>query len=93
MAIAQQAPAVYPRSAAEKKLEGWVVVTYELDGSAKAKDVRVSESEPVDVFDSSAVRSIADSVFKVGVVRKSCRQVFRFNYQRSPGSMETPVRR
>ena len=93
MTIAKQALAGYPRRAAEKKIEGWVVVTYELDGSAKAKSVRVSESEPIDVFDSSAVRSIADSVFKVGVVQKRCRQVFQFNYQRSSGRIETPVHR
>ncbi|MDM0076977.1 TonB family protein [Variovorax sp. J2P1-59] len=69
---------MYPSAARAAKTEGWVVVLYDLDGSGRARNVRVDESQPQNVFDAAAVRTIEETLYKRDAVRKNCRQVFNF---------------
>ena len=57
----------------------WVVVGYDLDGSAKARNIHLVASESSGEHDADALRLTEATVFEKGVVRTDCQQTFVFN--------------
>jgi TonB family protein len=58
---------------------GWVIASYELDGSGAAANIQIEKSEPQGVIDASVLRALQQTRFKAGVARAACRQAFQFN--------------
>lgn len=56
---------IYPKSALERKLTGWVVVEYTVNEDGRAENITVSDSEPAKVFDRAAKRAISQTRFEV----------------------------
>lgn len=51
--------AVYPPKARAAGIEGYVVVRYDVDAEGRVQNVRVTASEPPDVFDEAAVQAVS----------------------------------
>ncbi|MEE8408183.1 MAG: energy transducer TonB [Myxococcota bacterium] len=49
---------IYPRRAAERRVEGWVIVEFTIDAQGGVKDARVINGEPRNVFERAALRAI-----------------------------------
>lgn len=56
---------IYPKSALERKLTGWVVVEYTVNDEGRAENIVVTDSEPAKVFDGAAKRAIRQTQFLV----------------------------
>ena len=76
--LVQRAVAAYPKKAMLKGLSGYVVLTYDLDGSGKAQGIVVADSQPSDIFNSSAIDALQRSAFKSDVKSIGCRYVVDF---------------
>jgi TonB family protein len=57
---------------------GYVVATYRLDGTGRAKDIRVAISVPQGAFDSAVVAALEKSEFRPGVKAEGCQSVDEF---------------
>ncbi|MDR3393214.1 MAG: TonB family protein [Sulfuriferula sp.] len=55
---------VYPQAAADKNIEGWVLLEIRLDDTGKVEDVKVGDASPPGVFDQAAV----DAFLKAGFI-------------------------
>ena len=69
---------VFPSEALRDGLSGYVVVTYDLDGSGKAQNVQVVVAHPAGVFNAVAMEALRRSEFKQGVSVSGCRYVADF---------------
>jgi len=49
----------YPRKAMSRAKEGWVSLAFTIDENGRVQDAVVTESEPADVFDESALAALA----------------------------------
>lgn len=49
---------IYPRRAAERRVEGWVIVEFTINAQGGVKDARVINAEPRNVFERAALRAI-----------------------------------
>jgi protein TonB len=58
----------YPRRAAEKGVEGWVVVEFSIDSLGRVFEPRVVEGRPSGVFDAAALRAIQRYKYKPKVL-------------------------
>jgi len=56
----------YPDEAIKKRLEGWVTVVFDVTEEGATENIRVLESEPGDVFVSSAMAAIGSWVVSRG---------------------------
>lgn len=63
---------MYPRELIRRGTTGWVVLAYDLDGSGRAQNIRLVDSEPKDAFVQSAASSIAAQQFKKGSLQTNC---------------------
>ena len=54
---------VYPQAANDANIEGWVLLKIKLDDTGKVEDVKVSDANPVGVFDQSALDAFANANF------------------------------
>lgn len=68
----------YPAAAMKDHTSGYAIATYSLDGSGKAKDIHIVQSEPRGTFDAAATGALERSSFKVGASEKECRYVADF---------------
>jgi protein TonB len=55
---------MYPRSAAEKKIEGWVLLEFTISKKGTVKNARVIDARPKGVFDRSALSAIRKWKYK-----------------------------
>jgi periplasmic protein TonB len=59
---------MYPRSAAEKRIEGWVELEFTITTTGAVKNARVISSQPPNIFDRSALRAIRKWKYKPTIV-------------------------
>ena len=59
-----QLPPRYPYKAAQRGIEGWVRVEFDVTATGSAEHVEVIESEPPGVFDKAAIRAVSRWRFK-----------------------------
>ncbi len=55
---------IYPRRAAERRVEGWVIVEFTIDIQGSVKDARAMSAEPRNVFERAALRAIGKWKYK-----------------------------
>ena len=68
----------YPTRAMQDHLSGYVVLSYALDGSGKAKNIRPVDARPPGVFDDAAVEALLLSDFDPEVKMDQCFSVMDF---------------
>ena len=61
-------PPRYPMRAARRKIEGWVKVEFTITETGTVKDALVVESQPGDIFNSSALDAIRKWKFKPKII-------------------------
>jgi protein TonB len=61
-------PPRYPMRAARRKIEGWVKVEFTITETGAVKDALVVESQPGDIFNSSALDAIRKWKFKPKII-------------------------
>lgn len=59
---------VYPRRAAERGIEGWVVVELTVTGAGTTQDIRVVEADPKGIFDNAAIKAAEKFKYKPRMV-------------------------
>ena len=74
---------VYPPQYRDKRVSGWVLVGYELDGSGVARNLRVLKSSPSGAFESAALRPYSEMRFKPDVKRAECRALVGFKVSKA----------
>lgn len=65
----------WPRQALGRDVSAYVVVTYDLDGSGKAQNLRVVDSNPAGLFDKTTVSILKRTDFADGVQAQACTYV------------------
>ena len=58
----------YPQRAAQRGIEGWVVLEFTIDTDGRTKAARVIDNEPSNIFDSAALRAISKWRYRPRVV-------------------------
>jgi TonB family protein len=76
--VTRAAVASIPEEARQRHLSGYVVVGYDLDGSGKARNVRVLYAKPAGVFDAAAVQAIRETQFDPEVQLRDCHSSLDF---------------
>lgn len=56
--IISRSPPRYPSRALKSDIEGWVEVSFKIDTQGVPFEINVTKSEPTDIFDSAAVKSV-----------------------------------
>lgn len=59
---------VYPRRAAERGIQGWVVVELTVTAAGTTQDIRVIEADPQGIFDSAAIKAAEKFKYKPRMV-------------------------
>jgi protein TonB len=59
---------MYPRAAAQKRLEGWVLLEFTISTTGSVKDARVLDSKPPNIFDRAALQAILKWKYKPKIV-------------------------
>lgn len=59
MPLVSATGAVYPPEARAKGVEGYVIVSYDVDADGRVQNARVVDSSPPGVFDESAVQAVS----------------------------------
>lgn len=54
----------YPRRAQERRIEGFVELTYTLSAQGKVEDITIVDAHPKGVFDRYAIRALQNFVFE-----------------------------
>lgn len=62
----------WPKQARDREVNAYVVISYNLDGSGKAKDPVVTDSKPKGLFDRTTLSILERTDFAVGVQASSC---------------------
>lgn len=73
----------YPRSAANRGIEGWVELIFVVNGNGKVENVRVLDASPRGVFEDAAVNAISKWIYAPFIldgkpVAREGTQLFRF---------------
>lgn len=69
---------VYPANALQSDVEGWVYLIYDLDGSGKAKNIRLFDQSPSNVFGNSAALALGNFGFDMTALENNCAYLFQF---------------
>lgn len=81
----------YPRSAAQRGIEGYVVLEFTVTTLGTVKDVKVIEAEPANVFNQAAISAAQKFKYKPKVVNgqpvevPGVRNIIRFELEKKPG--------
>jgi periplasmic protein TonB len=59
---------MYPRAAAEKRIEGWVLIEFNITTSGSVEKAHVIDSSPANIFDKAALRAISRWKYKPKIV-------------------------
>ncbi len=65
----------WPKKARGKDINAYVVISYILDGSGKAKNLEVTDSKPKGLFDNATLSILKRTDFSVGVQAQACTYV------------------
>lgn len=68
----------YPLTLRQRGIAGWVALSYDLDGSGKATNVKVTGSKPKGAFETVSLQALEKTTFSIGVVRQGCEHVNMF---------------
>lgn len=69
----------YPVNAHRAKLQGWVLLSFDLDGSGRAANISIVKNQPNDIFNKSAIEAVEKSTFVEGVKRAGCEAIVMFS--------------
>jgi TonB family protein len=72
----------WPQNARGREINAYVVISYELDGSGKAKNQKIIHSSPAGLFDKVTASLLERTDFKIGVKAQSCNYLQTFNVAR-----------
>jgi len=77
-------PPIYPMSAKNRGVEGWVRVRFIVNEDGSVSDIAITQSKPQKIFDDAVLRSVAGWRFKPGTVdgvavKTRAETVVRFN--------------
>lgn len=78
-AVVRSALPIWPKAALRSGAAGWVVVSYDLDGSGRAGNALIVTSTPAQVFDKASLDSIQRSQFTPGFVKAGCKILYAFS--------------
>jgi TonB family protein len=76
----------WPKAARGREVKAYVVITYDLDGSGKAKNAQVTDSVPNGLFDRSTLSILSRTTFAPDAVAQAC------TYVRTYGSVRRSER-
>jgi len=81
-----QVPPIYPMSARQREIEGWVKVRFIVNKQGRVDSVKILESRPEKVFNNSVIRGVAAWRFSPGTVegvpvKTWVQTTIRFNLQ------------
>lgn len=76
----------WPKRARGREVNAYVVITYNLDGSGKPQDARVTDSLPKGLFDESTLGILSRTTFAPAAVAQGC------VYVRTYGSVRRAAR-
>jgi TonB family protein len=65
----------WPRQALGRDVSAYVAISYDLDGSGKAKNLRVADSQPTKLFDKTTLSILERTDFAPGIQAQSCMYV------------------
>jgi TonB family protein len=71
----------FPPDALAARTEGWVMLTFDLDGSGKASNIKVVGSHPQGVFEQSAITSVEKTDYVPGARRTRCKARITFAFR------------
>jgi TonB family protein len=71
----------FPPEALASRTEGWVMVSFDLDGSGKASNIKVIGSRPQGVFEQSAITSVEKTDYVPGARRTQCKARITFAFR------------
>lgn len=80
---------MYPRAAAEKQIEGWVEVEFDITPAGTVANPRVVDAQPPNIFNSAAINAILKWKYKpkirdgVPVVTRGVRVRLKFELEKS----------
>lgn len=81
----------YPRSAAQRGIEGYVVLEFTVTTLGTVKDVKVIEAEPANIFNQAAISAAQKFKYKPKIVNgqpqevTGVRNIIRFELEKKPG--------
>ncbi len=68
---------IYPFKARRKHIDGYVRLEFFVDQSGRAKDIRVVEAQPAEMFEKSAIKALEKWVFKVNGDHSENKRLFQ----------------
>jgi TonB family protein len=71
----------FPPDALATRTEGWVMLSFDLDGSGKASNIKVLGSHPQGVFEQSAITSVEKTDYVPGARRTRCKARITFAFR------------
>jgi len=80
-------PPIYPRRAANRRIQGWVTLEFTITAQGRVKDASVIDSKPNSIFNSAALKAIKRWKFKPHIVageaqEQRARQTLEFKLAR-----------
>lgn len=78
-------PDDWPKQARGREVNAYVVISYTLDGSGKARNAVVTDSRPKSLFDKTALGTLERTEFTPGVAATSCVYVRTYDSIRRSG--------
>ena len=80
-ALLKAVPPDYPRAAERREIEGYVVVSINVDNAGAVTDVSVVEADNPGIFDSAAVRAVERWKFESGKPAEGILKKLQFNIE------------
>lgn len=73
---------MYPRSAADEGIEGWVLLEFTVDEQGRVVEdtIEVVDREPSDIFDRTSVRAVGDFIFQPRIIAGRAEAVIGVQY-------------
>ena len=68
---------MYPKKAAEEKVEGWVKMSAVITENGKVTDIKVLDSQPKGVFEKEAKRAFSKWLYKPALLNGKTVKVYR----------------
>lgn len=62
----------WPREALEQPINAYVVISYDLDGSGKAINLKVTDSKPAGIFDKTTLNILKRTKFSADAKANAC---------------------
>lgn len=67
-----------PQVAIDKKISGWAIVSFSLDGSGVAQNISIERADPPGVFDEKVIRQLRATRFAEGFKKDQCKRFDAF---------------